>query len=75
MNLVLRSAHAQTSLRSLRKLNCGARVSMDSHERDSRRPSFEPGVAPPYREVFASSGCREAWSRTPFLLANSTTLR
>src|ERR1700720_2045864 len=26
INLVLRSAHAQTSLRSLRKLDCGARV-------------------------------------------------
>ena len=34
MNLVLRSAHTQTSLRSLRKLDCGARVSKDGHKRD-----------------------------------------
>src|SRR3984893_14228796 len=34
INLVLRSAHAQTSLRSLRKLDCGARVSKDGHKRD-----------------------------------------
>ncbi|HXP27150.1 MAG TPA: hypothetical protein VN891_15270, partial [Steroidobacteraceae bacterium] len=34
LNLVLRSAHAQTSLRSLRKLDCGARVSKDGHKRD-----------------------------------------
>src|ERR1700738_4857788 len=34
LNLVLRSAEAQTSLRSLRKLDCGARVSKDGHKRD-----------------------------------------
>src|SRR3984893_2947564 len=34
INLVLRSAHAQTSLRSLRKLDCGARSSKDGHRRD-----------------------------------------
>src|SRR6202011_1910417 len=34
LSLVLGSAHAQTSLRSLRKLDCGARVSKDGHKRD-----------------------------------------
>src|ERR1700730_15550276 len=46
INLVLRSAHAQTSLRSLRKLDCGARVSKDGHKRDRASGSFETLGAP-----------------------------
>jgi hypothetical protein len=42
MDLVLRSAHAQTSLRSLRKLDCGARVSKDGPKR--RLVNDEPVV-------------------------------
>jgi hypothetical protein len=52
INLVLRSAHAQTSLRSLRKLDCGARVSKDGHKR--HRASGHPSrrrFAPPQDEV------------------------
>ena len=45
INLVLRSAHAQTSLRSLRKLDCGARVSKGrAQATPSQRPSFETAL-------------------------------
>src|ERR1700738_656385 len=52
INLVLRSAHAQTSLRSLRNVDCGASVSKGGQER--YRANGHPSrrrFAPPQDEV------------------------